>query len=252
MPRRSSAERRAPSVKSHSSSVAELVLGSRRELEARFHLEEAVEMRGEVERAEDLVLDLLGRHEDMGVVLRHLLHAKEAVERSGPLVAVERRRLGIAQRELAVAAQGIAEEEHVAGAVHRLHPERPLVAVRDEEHVVLELLPVARGDPRVDVVEQRRLHLDIAALRVLPSPQRFQDVPDDRPLRVPERHPGRVVGEMEEIEVDSRGGGGRGASPPRAARGTRRGRPARRTPCRRSASAACCARRRASTRPRGP
>ena len=91
----------------------------------------------------------------------------------------------------------------MAGAVHRLHPERPLLAVRDEEHVVLELLPVARGDPRVDVVEQWRPHLDIAPLRVLPSPQRLQDVPDHRPLRMPERHSGRVVGKVEEVEVHS-------------------------------------------------
>ena len=55
---------------------AELVLGTRRELEARLHLEQVVEKRGEVEAREDLVFDLLRRHEDMRVVLGHVLHAR--------------------------------------------------------------------------------------------------------------------------------------------------------------------------------
>ena len=74
--------------------------------------------------------------------------------------------------------------------------------VRNEEHVVLELLPVARRDPRLDVVEKGRPDLDIAPLRVLAAPKLLEHVPDDRALRMPEGHSRRVVGEMEEVEVD--------------------------------------------------
>ena len=86
-------------------------------------------------------------------------------------------------------------------AVHRLQPERPVLAVRHEEHLVLELLPVARRHPGLDVVHERRLHLDVAALQVLAPAEVLEHVPDDHALGVPERHPRRVVGEVEEVEL---------------------------------------------------
>src|SRR5438270_506285 len=61
---------------------AELLLRAGRQLEARVHSEEVVEERGVVEAAEDLVLDLVGRAEDVRVVLRDVLHAQEPVERA--------------------------------------------------------------------------------------------------------------------------------------------------------------------------
>ena len=230
---------------------AELVVRSRRELEARLHPEQVVQVRGEVERGEDLLLDLFRRDEDVRVVLRHVLHPQEAVERPAPLVPVQCRRLRVPQRQLAVAAKRVSEQEHVAGAVHRLQPERPLLAVRQQEHLVLELLPVARRLPGLDVVHQRRLDLDVPAPEVLAPAEVLEHVPEDHPLGVPERRSrarGRRGGRG---RARSRAGGGRGASPPRGARGTRPGRPASRTRCRRCASAACCARRRASRRRRG-
>src|SRR5262249_51544093 len=77
---------------------AELVVGARRELEAGLEVEEPVEVHRVVEAAEDLVLDLLARDEDVRVVLGDDAHAGEAVERAGALVAVERRRLPVAGR----------------------------------------------------------------------------------------------------------------------------------------------------------
>ena len=61
----------------------ELVVGPGRELEPRLHPEQVVEVRGVVEAAEDLVLDLLARAEDVRVVLRHVPDAEQAVERPG-------------------------------------------------------------------------------------------------------------------------------------------------------------------------
>src|SRR4029453_13108515 len=85
--------------------LAEPVVGSRRELEARLHPEQVVEVRGVVEAAEDLVLDLLARAEDVRIVLRDVTDAQETVERPRRLVAVERRRLGVAERQVAIAPQ---------------------------------------------------------------------------------------------------------------------------------------------------
>ena len=90
----------------------------------------------------------------------------------------------------------------MARAVHRLEGELALFAVRTgEEHVVAVVVVVARGDVRRDVVEQRRLHLDVAAAAVLAPAQILELVPDHHAFRVPERRPGRVVAEMEEVEL---------------------------------------------------
>ena len=104
---------------------SELVVRSGRELEARFHSEQVVEIRAEVETREDLLFDLLGRHEYVRIVLRDLLHAEESVQGPGALVPVERRGLRKAERQLAIATKRVPEKEHVTGAVHRLHAEGP-------------------------------------------------------------------------------------------------------------------------------
>ena len=85
-------------------------------------------------------------------------------------------------------------------AVHRLQPVDLVVVERDQEHVLAELLPVARRDPERLVVDKRRLHLDIAAARVLAASKRLELVPDRHPVRVPERRPRRVLVEVEEVE----------------------------------------------------
>ena len=57
----------------------------------------------------------------------------------------------------------LAEDLHMAGAVHRLHGEDAVaVLVAHGEHVLAEFLPVARRLPKRAVEELRRLHLDIA------------------------------------------------------------------------------------------
>ena len=86
----------------------EPVLGAGRQLEARLELEEVVDELRIVEAAEDLVLDLLAGAEDVRVVLGDVPDPGEPVQGAGALVAVQRRRLGVAQRQLAVAAQLVA------------------------------------------------------------------------------------------------------------------------------------------------
>ena len=179
---------------------AEFVVGPRRELELRLELEQVVEVLRVVDAAEDLVLDLLARAEDVRVVLGDVADAGEAVQRADQLVAVERRRLRVAERQLAVAAERRGEEPHVPGAVHRLD-RVGVVLLRDQEHVLAELLPVARLLPERLVVDQRRLHLDVAARRVLAPAQVLERVEDHHPLRVPERRAGRDLVEVEEVEL---------------------------------------------------
>ena len=202
---------------------AELVLGPGRELGARLDPEEAVEVAEVLEARVELAVDLLPRAEDVRIVLGDVPHPREPVQRARELVAVERCRLGEAQRQLAVAPELAPEEEHVPRAVHRLDRVGVLVVDRDQEHVLAELLPVARGDPERLVVDQRRLHLGVAAPGVLAPPEILERVEDRHPLRVPERRPGRVLVEVEEVELRARAADGRGRAPARAARGARRG-----------------------------
>ena len=181
---------------------AQLVVGPERELGLRYDSEDAVEQVDVVEAREDLVLDLVERAEDVGVVLGHVPHPQEAVQRPRQLVPVQRRGLGVAQRQLAVAAALAAEEQHVARAVHRLQAVRLGLALpRHEEHVVAELLPVARRLPELDVVEERRLHLDVAPPAVLGAAQVLERVPDHHAARVPQRRPRRVRVEVEQVEL---------------------------------------------------
>ena len=181
---------------------SELVLGTGRQLEPCLHAEQVVEVGGVVEAAEDLVLDLIGSAEDVRVVLGDVAHAQQPVERAARLVAVERGGLREADRELAIAPELAAEEEHVTRAVHRLQPEGLLV-LRDQEHVVAVLLPVARDLPELGVVDERRLHLEIAAPRVLASAEILELVPDHHAPGMPERRAGRVLVEVDEVELAS-------------------------------------------------
>ncbi len=167
--------------------------------------EEVVQVAGEVHHPRDLVLDLILGDEHVRVVLRDVLDAQQAVQGSALLVAVESRRLGEPQRQLAVAAQARAEEQHVARAVHRLEREaaRALLVADDPEDVLLVVLEVARRLVRVLVVEERGLHLEVAATAILAPAQVLERVPDHHALRVPERRPRRHVVQVEEVELDA-------------------------------------------------
>ena len=74
-----------------------------------------------MEHAADLVLELLRRAVDVGVVLREVAHAEEAVQDAAHLVAVHLAELGDAHRQVAVGAPAALVHEQAAGAVHGLH-----------------------------------------------------------------------------------------------------------------------------------
>ena len=60
---------------------------------------------------------------------------------------------------------------------------------------------VPRYEEGLGVVDQRRLHLEIAALRVLALADLLELAPDHHPLRVPERRARRALREVEEVEL---------------------------------------------------
>ena len=181
--------------------VADPLLGPGRELEPRLEAEQVVDEEAEVEAADHLLLDLLLGAEDVGVVLGDVPHPQQAVQRAARLVAVHEARLGVADRQVAVGAQLGLVDLHVRRAVHGLQAHGPLLDLR-EVHVVAELVPVARLLPELDVVEDRRLHLAVAARRR--SRLRQSSVSSFQmtiPAGCQKGEPGRELAEHEQVEL---------------------------------------------------
>ena len=133
----------------------------RRQLRRERQAEVAVDALHQPDQPLDLVADLLRRHEAVRVVLRELADAGQAREHAGRLVAVQRRLLVKADRQIAIAVRLARVGQEVARAVHRLHAHR-LAFRLDEEHVLPVVRPVAGPLPQRLVVDERRLHLDVA------------------------------------------------------------------------------------------
>jgi hypothetical protein len=148
---------------------AEPVLGARREFSSALDAEELVQVADVLDDRVDLRVDLLLRTEDMGVVLVERVETEEPVQRARRLIAMQRPGLGESQRKIAVAMQPASVHEHVTGTVHRLEPGDAL-ALLDQEEQIAVLLPMARRLPELGVVHERRLDLQVAALRVLAPP----------------------------------------------------------------------------------
>ena len=149
--------------------VSNLVVGARRQLGPRLQVEDRIQLADVPDHAIELFLDLLLRNEDVGIVLRDLPHARKPVQRSRELVAVKRRRFGVAHGQLLIGVDSAVEEQHVPRAVHRLEAVYPL-SVGDQEHVLAVLLPVSGGDPDAGVVDEGRPHLDVPVLLVHAPP----------------------------------------------------------------------------------
>ena len=140
---------------------------------------------------------LLGRTEDVAVVLGEAAHAQDAVQRPGRLVAVAAAELAVADRQVAVAVQTLVEDLHVAGAVHGLHRVGPLLGL-GEEHVLLVVVPVAGLLPQGDVEDLRAAHLAVAAVAVDPAHVLLDHLPDRPALRVPEHQARPLFLQMEQ------------------------------------------------------
>jgi hypothetical protein len=80
----------------------------------------------------------------MAVVLGEGAHAHDAMQRPRRLVAVAGTELGEPDGQVAITLQPLAEDLHMARAVHRLDAEFALALVDDDlEHVVAIDVPVA-------------------------------------------------------------------------------------------------------------
>ena len=136
----------------------------------------------------------------MAVVLRESTHAHDAVQAAAGLVAVAVAELAVAQRQVAVALDALLVDQDVAGAVHRLQGVVALLALR-REHRVLVLVPVAAQFPQRLVDHLRTLDLLVAVVLVDLAHVLLDALPDRPALRVPEHHAGRVIVDVEQVEL---------------------------------------------------
>src|SRR5262249_5903511 len=95
-----------------------------------------VDALGQPQQAHYLILDLLGRQEDVRVVLSQGLQTQHSREDAGALVAVEQVIAGQPKWQLAVTAAARAEDHHRAWTVDRLEPEATAFSPVGEEHAL--------------------------------------------------------------------------------------------------------------------
>ena len=173
--------------------------GPRRELERRLEVEGLVPLAHQLQQRRDLVLELVEAAVDVGVVLRELTDAEEPRQRARPLVAVQPAHVGEAQGQVAVRAERMTVDERGLRAVHRLEAEGLRFRLH-EEHVLAEVLPVARLLPEPLVDEDRRRDL-LVATRVQHLAHEPLQLAHERPaVRQPHRRARRHI--VEDVEVE--------------------------------------------------
>mmetsp|Transcript_31552 Transcript_31552/g.71364 ORF Transcript_31552/g.71364 Transcript_31552/m.71364 type:complete len:293 (+) Transcript_31552:343-1221(+) len=165
---------------------SEGLLWPRAELELVRHAERFVAAAHEVERAEDLLLDLVLSTEDMAVVLLKPADPGKARECARQLVAVEDTEVRVPDGQVTVAPEFATEHQTMARAVHRLH--RPLLAFNIEaKHGVLVVLGMTTGVPQIKVVYVRRDDFRESSLPVVASNEVAELIVDAGAVRKPER-----------------------------------------------------------------
>ena len=154
----------------------------------------------EVDHTHDLVGQLVGTHKQVGVVLVKAAHAEQAVQGAAQLVAVHQANLAGANGQLAIGVRLGGVHQHAARAVHGLNA--VLFVVDDGGvHVVLVVVPVARGLPQLLVHDKRRGDLDVAGLVVDLAPVVQQRVLKDHAVGQEEREAGGLVAHHKEVHL---------------------------------------------------
>ena len=163
---------------------------------------DAQDFEGEVDAADDLVFDLLGSAEDVGVVLGKAAHAQQAVHDAGALVAIDGAELAEAHGQIAVGLERVLVDEDVERTVHGLHAIFGVVQLHGGEHVLRVVAVVAGGLPEVGAGDVRSEDQRVAAAEVLVAHPVFHLLADEAALGMPEDEAG--AGELlngEQVEL---------------------------------------------------
>ena len=124
----------------------------------------------------------------MRIVLAQLPHARKPSQRPCCFVSMQYPLVEQAIGQIAVTVAFAAVNQHVRGAVHRFErAHRFSRFALNDEHILLEMLPMPGGFPEATIVKERCAHLLIAFAEI-EFPHFFgQDVIDARAFRQPKR-----------------------------------------------------------------
>ena len=148
-----------------------------------------------------LLGDLVGRAENVGIVLGKGPNPHQAVKRAGGFVTVHLAELGQAQGQLPIAAQLVREHLNMPGAVHWLYRPQAFVLGAAGEHVLAERIPVPGRLPQTAVHEFGGVDLEVAR-RILSTAHVRHQRPEQRPAPVvPEHRSHRLVLKMEQVHL---------------------------------------------------
>ncbi len=133
-----------------------------------------------------LFVDLLGKHEYMGVVLSKGSYSHQPVKSSRKFVPVNLTQFAAANRKFPVGPHLSLVYQHGSRTVHRLDGVI-FVIYLSEVHIIFIMIPMSGRPPQLLVEDQRRFYLFVSSLDMLLSPERFKTVSYDHSLRKEER-----------------------------------------------------------------
>ena len=177
-----------------------------------FKAQVLVDLVEQITECPDLIDDLVFAAEDVAIVLRHLSHPHQAMQRAVEFVAMATAHFRHAQREIAVAFDSLPEDQHVGWAVHRLQRHQVAFAaqnlvivigvgnlVGNDEHVLAVFAPVPGGFPLLGVHQLRRFDFVIPAAINRAAHIGFKLAPDQIAFGVPEDAAVGLALQMEQV-----------------------------------------------------
>ncbi|OAJ67231.1 hypothetical protein A0123_01827 [Gluconobacter cerinus] len=138
----------------------------------------------------------------MSIILRKAPNAHDAMQRAGRLITMARTELCHTQRQFTVRPQAMAEDLHMARAVHRLQSEGfVLILNLRDEHVLTVLVPVTGGFPEGTVHELGCANFFVAIPGLCAAHVVLKDRVQTPALVVPEDLPDGFFLNVEEVHL---------------------------------------------------
>ena len=179
---------------------ADVVLGHGGELNLVGEAKHGVHLVKQAHHVLQLVLQLVGGHKQVGVILGEAPHPEQPVQRAGKLVAVDQAQLTHPQGQVPVGMGLALVDHHAAGAVHGLDG---VVFLVDDGgvHIVFIVVPVAAALPQLAAEDDGGGDLHIAVLLVDLTPIVDKQVLQHHALGQEEGEAGALVPQHEQAQL---------------------------------------------------
>ena len=149
---------------------------------------------------DNLILDLLGQHKDVGIILPEAAYTHQTVQRTGQLMAVYQANLAHTNRQVTVAVHIIFVNQNTAGAVHRFNGKILFINL-GEVHIFFVVVPMAAALPQRTVQHNRGADLLIVGSGVDLTPVSLQLVTQNAALGQIEREAGAFIHKCKQAQL---------------------------------------------------